>query len=709
MDKIKLTINGKKISANKGDSIFEAAKRANIYIPNLCYHPNLSAFGGCRLCIVEVENLRGFPTSCTTPAEDGMNIKTNSKKLNEIRRTVLELIISEHPLDCLTCYKNQNCELQAMAAYFGIDSVSFDRIKKDIPIDFETPLFQRDLNKCILCGRCVRACQELRGVGAIDFINRGDKAIIGTTYSRPLIESECRFCTACVEVCPTAALIDKHTKWLPNNFKKEFIVPCTHNCPANIDIPRYVRLVNEGKYSEALAVIREKVPFPASLGRVCFHPCESSCKRKEITDPIAIKNLKRAAADFGNNELWKVNSSVKPFNGKKVAIIGAGPCGLTAAYYLAKLGYKATVFEALPEPGGMMRYGIPSYRLPKEILEAEIAEITEIGVEILTNKKIENLENLKSDFDAIFIANGAHQGMKMNIEGEDLPSVQDCITLLRDVNLGKKPNLGDKVAIIGGGNSAIDASRTALRLGSKDVRILYRRTRAEMPANPEEILEAEEEGIHFEFLTAPVSISQKGTKLTVKSVKMCLGEPDSSGRRKPIPVEGSEYLEEYDSVILAIGQNPEIPLNWGLELQKNNTIKANLKTLETSTTGIFAGGDVVLGPSSVIEAIAHGRIAASQIDLFLGGDGVIDEVLVEKDSPSCLIGRIDNFGKLTRVELKAMDFNSRKTNFSEILKGYDDQTSKYEGSRCLKCDLRLNIQPNPLPPNDEKSYLNEEG
>ncbi len=708
MDKIVLTINGIKIPAKKGDTILEAAKRENIYIPTLCYHPDLSPFGGCRLCIVEVENLRGYPTSCTTPAEDGMKVKTNTRALNEIRKTALELIISEHPLDCLTCIKNQKCELQKIAAYMGIDSVRFERIQKNIQIDTINPLFDRDLAKCILCGRCVRACQELRGVGAIDFINRGDQAIIGTSFDRSLIDSECRFCTACVEVCPTAALVDKGTKWLPKNKKIEYLVPCTHNCPARIDIPLYVRLANEGKYSEALAVIREKVPFPASLGRVCFHPCETSCRRKELNEAIAIKNLKRAAVDYGDQGLWKKNTIIKPLNGKKVVIIGAGPSGLTAAYYLAKSGYKVTIFEALPELGGMMRYGIPSYRLPREVLDSEIAEIINMGVDIKTNTKVTDLDELQKTFDAIFIANGAQQGLKIRVEGEELEGVQDCITLLRNIALGIKPNLGEKVAVIGGGNSAIDAARTALRLGSKKVNILYRRTLTEMPANPEEVEEAEDEGVSIEFLTAPIKITKEETGLNITCIKMVLGEPDRTGRRRPVPIEGSEFTELYHSIILAIGQAPEVPCSWGLEVEKDGTIRTNPDTLETSKKGIFAGGDVVKGPASVIEAIAHGRQGAIQIDKYLGGDGIIDEVLVDKEISSCQIGRIDDFCRKERIQLSHLNRELRVKSFSEVQIGYKDNDSRYEGSRCLKCDLRLNINSIILPSDEERSYITEE-
>ncbi len=706
MNNVNITINNKKIITRDEDTILKAALREGIYIPNLCYHPTLSPFGACRLCVVEVENMRGYPTSCTTPVQEGMKIKTNTKTLNEIRKTAMELILSEHPQDCLTCVKNQKCELQSLSAYLGINNLSFSRVQKDLPKDLDTPLFFRDLDKCILCGRCVRACQELRGVGAIDFIYRGYDSIVGTKFSKPLRESECRFCTACVEVCPTAALFDKNTLWLPKEEKEKYVVPCTHNCPANIDVPKYVRLVGEGNYTEALAVIREKVPFPATLGRVCFHPCETTCRRQEINTPISIKNLKRVAADKGDWGYWRSKLTKKPATNKSVGIIGSGPAGLTAAYHLLRLGYNVTIFEALPELGGMMRYGIPAYRLPREVLDSEIQEIINLGLQVKTNFKVDNLDSLINEYLAILIAGGAHLGIKLGIDGENLPGVYDCVNFLRDVASGKKLLLGNKVGVIGGGNAAMDTARTALRSGAKSVTVLYRRSQAEMPANPEEIVETEEEGIKIECLTSPVKIVSNGQRLIITCAQMMLGEPDESGRKRPIPIKGCDIDREFDSIILAIGQSSEIPEGWGVS-QNRGVIQVNQSTLETTRKGVFAAGDIVLGPASVIEAIAQGRKSASNIDRFLGGTGMIDEIFTISEAPPCQIGRIDNFSDLDRVYPEYEDEHSRINSFIEVQKCLVDDLAHFEGNRCLKCDARLLIEENIFPPESERSYLNE--
>lgn len=707
MNKVHLTINDQKMIARADDTILKSALREGIYIPNLCYHPNLSPFGACRLCVVEVENMRGYPTSCTTPVQEGMRIKTNTKSLNEIRKASMELMLSEHPQDCLTCIKNQKCELQSLSAYLGINNVTFPRVQKNLPKDLDTPLFIRDLDKCILCGRCVRACQELRGVGAIDFIFRGYDSMVGTKFSKPLRESECRFCTACVEVCPTAALFDKNTLWLPREEKEKYLVPCTYNCPANIDVPKYVRLVGEGNYTEALAVIRERVPFPAILGRACFHPCETVCRRQEINDPISIKNLKRVAADKGDWDYWRSKINKKPATEKSVAIIGSGPAGLTAAYHLLKLGHQVTIFEALPELGGMMRYGIPAYRLPREVLDSEIQEILNLGLQVKTDFKIVDLDALINDYSAILIASGAHLGVKLGIDGENLPGVYDCVSFLRDVASGKKIALSDRVGVIGGGNAAMDTARTALRLGSKSVTILYRRSQVEMPANPEEITETEDEGVKIDCLTSPVKIVFDGQCLKITCAQMMLGEPDASGRRRPIPIKGCDLDSEFDSIIIAIGQNSEIPEGWGVS-QSQGVIQVNQNTLETTRKGVFAAGDIVLGPASVIEAIAQGRKSASNIDIFLGGTGIIDEIFTKPEIPPCQIGRIDNFSDLDRVCPKYEDEHSRINSFVEVQKLLVDDKAKIEGNRCLKCDIRLLIDENIPTPADERSYLKED-
>ena len=719
---IKLNIDGQQVEANEGLTVLEAAQEAGIYIPTLCYHPTLSAYGGCRLCVVEIEQMRGFPTACTAPATDGMVIQTSTPQLQEYRRGVLELILSEHPHACLTCWrrercrpydiclrsvditercvtcpKNQHCELQRVADYIGIGEITFPYTGKELPA-YDDPLIKRDYNLCILCGRCVRVCQETRGIGAIAFTQRGSQALVGTAFDHPLAESGCRFCGACVEVCPTGALMDRAVVEQPWLEREAVIVPCHYACPAGIDVPLYVYLAGEGKYQDALAIIREKVLFPGVLGRVCIHPCEQACRRNKLNEPIAIKELKRFVADRDNGDWKKLGRKLPPTN-RKVAIVGSGPAGLTAGYYLAKLGHAVTVFEALSKAGGMMRVGIPDYRLPKAVLDAEINEIEQTGVEIRLNNRVESIARLlEQGYQAIFLALGAHLGSKMRIEGEDSPGVIDGATFLRKVSLGEKVAAGNSVAVIGGGNVAIDSARTALRLGAKQVKILYRRTRAEMPASPEEVEGALEEGIDIVFLTAPLSIDQEKGRLKLDCIRMELGEPDASGRRSPVPVKRSEFSLYFDSVIAAIGQMPDIPDQFNLKTGRGNTIQVEEDTLETSRPGVWAGGDVATGPASVIEAIAAGRKVAMAIDRYLGGEGVIDEELTGERQIGLCVGPAEDFADRARVKMPCLAAGQRVTSFREVELGLDEPVAIAEGQRCFQCGIRRQIPPAPLPP-----------
>jgi len=459
--------------------------------------------------------------------------------------------------------------------------------------------------------------------------------------------------------------------------------PCSHTCPAGIDAPRYIRFIAQGKFAEALAVIREKIPFPSVCGYVCIHPCEAKCRRALLDDAIDIRGLKRFAAEHGNG-LWKQNSGVAPATGKSVAIVGSGPAGLTAAYYLAKQGHSVTVFEALPEPGGMMRVGIPDYRLPKDILKAEIKEIESVGVEIRTNSRVDSLEELtEQGYNAIFIAIGAHQGIGMGVRGEDSSKVMDCVSFLRDVSLGKGVKLGDRVAVIGGGNAAIDSARTALRLGAKEVTIIYRRTRSEMPASAEEIDGAIAEGVKIEFLASPSRIISKNGRVELGSIRMKLGAVDASGRPGPEPVEGSEFIMSFDTIIAAIGQRPEVPNKFKLTLGRGNTIQVDPDTLATSQDGVFAGGDAKSGPASVIEAIADGKQAAISIDKYLGGKGEIDEILAPPEEMAQLEEPIEG----RRVEVPTLPVAKRLKGFNLVELGLSEEAAIREAKRCLRCDL----------------------
>lgn len=463
--------------------------------------------------------------------------------------------------------------------------------------------------------------------------------------------------------------------------------PCSHACPAEVDVPRYIRRIAEGKYDEAVSVIRERIPFPSVCGYVCFHPCESKCRRGQVDEPIAIRALKRFAADHAPKAAW-IEKRTRPESGKRVAVVGSGPAGLTAAYYLARTGgHAVTVFEAFPEPGGMMRVGIPRYRLPKEVLDAEIGVIKEAGVEIRTSARIDSIRSLREQgYDAIFLALGAHAGIRMGITGEESEGVIDCVSFLRDVSLGMKVEVGEKVAVIGGGNAAIDASRTALRLGAKEVTIKYRRTPDEMPASPEEIEEAVHEGVKIEYLVAPQKISRRNGCLRMECVRMKLGKTDDKGRRRPEPVRGSNFEEEFHSVVMATGQLPEIPEEMEIKLHRPGVLPADPYTCATEMTGVFAGGDVVSGPASVIDAIAAGRQAAMNIDRYLGGAGLIEEQISTPENVSALPDLPEEEGERPRVKMPLLQLG-RLEGFTVVELGLMERGAIEEAQRCLRCDL----------------------
>jgi len=740
MMQISLTIDGLKLEVEEGLTILEAAQRAGIYIPALCYHPDLPPFDsvipsnivyqgsfriegtsegyeGCQLCLVEVEG-DGIKTSCNTPVKEGMIVHTKTQEIVERRQKILAKILSKHPHACLLCPQKEgcdlkhcisnvpederccskfnNCELRKVAEYVGIGDQIPRYTLKDLPVVQDEPLFIRDYNLCIGCTRCVRICNDVRGVGALSFTRLNGEIIVGT-IAPTLKDSGCRFCGACVEVCPTGALLDKGITWAE---RETHLIPCKNACPAGVDVPRYIRLIAEGKFAEAIEIIREEVPFPATLGRVCPHPCEDVCRRADLDDAINIKELKRFAAEHDRGLEGEL-TEIPPKTGKSVAIVGSGPAGMTCGYYLSKLGHQVTIFEALPEPGGMLRYGIPDYRLPKEVIEREIEEIRKVGVNIKTNTKVESLDEIfEQGFDAIFLAMGMSKGKKLGIEGEDSLGVIDGISFLRDVKQGKMIKLGQKVAVIGGGNVAVDAARTALRLGAKDVHILYRRSRAEMPAYAEEVEQALDEGVNINFLVMPYKISKKNGKLSLECFHMELGKPDLSGRRQPIPIKDKNFSMDFDNVIVAIGQRLDIPERFDLSLSPFGTLEVDSNTFTTSRKGVFAGGDMVSGPATVIEAIAMGKRVAQAIDQYLGGQGMIEEKLIETERPDPYLGRDEGFASLKRVEVPILQAEERSSGFKEVILGYTEEQAIEEAKRCLRCDLRLQISHPILPPEE---------
>lgn len=468
---------------------------------------------------------------------------------------------------------------------------------------------------------------------------------------------------------------------------------CQNACPAGVDVPRYISLIRQKRYGEAVALIREKNPFPAVCGRVCHHPCEGKCRRSQIDEPVAIRALKRFAADWELAHPGEAPApTVLPEKGTKVAVIGAGPAGLSAAYYLACLGHSVTVFEALPVAGGMLAVGIPEYRLPKEILDAEIDVIRKMGVEIHTDTPIDGRDGprrlLEGGYNAVFVAVGAHVPQRLNIPGEDADGVIPATEFLKAVKLGRNVNIGRKVAVIGGGNAAIDAARTSRRLGASEVHILYRRQREDMPADREEIEEALREGVKIHYLIAPTRILERDGRVAhMECERMRLGEFDRSGRRRPVPIEGSRFMIDVDTVIPAISQSPDVGFlrgMEGIELTQWDTLVVDPATLATGLPGVFAGGDCVTGPDTVIEAIAQGRKAAISIDRYLGGDGKIP---VHPDLGRELAGEIIEH-QCPRNPERTLQLSEREANFGEVSLGFTEEVALQEAMRCLRCDLK---------------------
>lgn len=567
MSVINITIDGKKVSGNAGDTILKIASANGIEIPTLCFAENVKLYGACGVCVVEAEGMPKLMRACATVASDGMVIHTDTPRVKQSRKIAFELLMSDHEGDC-----------------------------------------------------------------------QG---------------------------------------------------PCKLNCPAGTSCQEYVKQIALGNEKEAVKIIKDKLPLPSSIGRICPHPCEKACRRKMVEEPISIAHLKYYASDVDLFSNDKYMPELEADTGKKVAIIGGGPGGLTAAYFLRKHGHDVTVYDAMPKMGGMLRYGIPEYRLPKAILDKEIESIAEMGVKMINNTKIGkdiSLDELKSNFDATVIAIGAWKSTKIGCTGEDANGVFGGIDFLREVALGNKPAIGKNVMVVGGGNTAMDACRTAVRLGAENVYVVYRRTRAEMPAEDIEYAEACEEGVQFKFLCNPDEIiSENGKVKAVKLQIMELGEPDASGRRSPVPVAGKFETVEVDSVISAIGQKVNVGGFESIELNARGIIAADEHSFRTSVDGVFAIGDATnRGASIAIAAIGEANKAAEVINGYLAGNEVpYVAPYVSKTEPTP--EKFADREKQPRVKMPTRPAEERKHDFKEVNLGLTREQAMNEAKRCLEC------------------------
>jgi len=552
---------------------------------------------------------------------------------------------------------------------------------------------------CLGFGDCVKAC-------AFDAIKIG-------AHGYPVVnEMKCVGCGACEKVCPKDIMEIKtmSQRLLHLNQYDDRIAPCQQTCPAEIDIPKYVYQTKIGDYEGAVNTIRERNPLLLACGRVCPHPCEDKCRRGIEDEPVSINQLKRFVADHEMNLGKRLPISVAPSTGKKVAVIGGGPAGLSNAYFLRRLGHDVTIFDAMPKLGGMIRYGIPEYRLPKEVLAWEIDGILNLGIEhkpnVALGRDFDIGSLIASGYDAVFLGIGAWKDYTLGVEGENLQGCYTGINFLTNFAVwqqerpqDERPFIGKKCVVIGGGNTAIDCVRTLVRLGADEVNIVYRRTRKEMPANEVEIVAAEHEGINFTFLAAPTRVigDEAGQVTGLEYLKMELGEPDASGRRRPIPIEGSETVIDIDMLITAIGQGPDVffkdeskRLDEDLKLTRWNTIDSKDEiALQSSIPYIFSGGDAATGADLVVSAIGAGRRAARSIHFYLAGKDIAppSKTLFRNNIPVSIFESVSGITQLPRTKMPELPVDERIKSFVEADLVISEDEALYESSRCLECCL----------------------
>lgn len=542
---------------------------------------------------------------------------------------------------------------------------------------------------CLGLGDCVKSCL----FGALS---------LGPDGFPVVDEEKCVGCGACERTCPQDIIEVKtpSERFLTFNHENDCLAPCQQTCPAEINIPLYIEQIKKGDYEGAVHTIRERNPLLLSCGRVCPHPCEDKCRRGIEDEPVSINQLKRFAADHEMNSGKRYPISVAPATEKRIAVVGGGPAGLSCAFFLRRLGHDVTIYEAMPHLGGMIRYGIPEYRLPKKVLDWEIEGILNLGIEAKLNMtfgKDFDMEYLVSEgYDAVFLGIGAWKDSSLRVEGENLNGCYTGIDFLSRLSGGEALPIKKTAVVIGGGNTAIDCTRNLLRYGAEKVYIVYRRTRNEMPANPVEIEAAEHEGVEFNFLAAPISVKgdEDGSVTHLEFQKMELGEPDASGRRRPVPIEGSETLLETDMVITAIGQSPDISFTEKmqerlaeLKTTRWNTFDCDPDTLQTSIPYIFAAGDAATGPSLVIEAIGGGRRAARSIHQFVSGEEVKAEPgeLNKRYIEGSLFDSLTGIEKKPRAEMVELPVEERIKSFVEVDQVLTEEAALAESDRCLQC------------------------
>lgn len=731
-----ITIDGAPVETRDDWTILRAAWEAGLYIPTLCAYPDLPpqkdvppaeaihhgarriphapearGLDGCGLCVVTLEG-EGEVASCATGARDGMVVTTVGPDLERLRRRRLSEILARHPHACLTCTHREGCtrepcsmnvpveerccpllgrcELQDVAGFVGIDPSTPRYVPSGEGRITGEPLFDRDPELCIACGRCVRACIQ-REVGALGWVRDAQ----GVRWVGPLaptpVEAGCRLCGSCVEVCPTGALTDRGIK--PAE-KAEALVPCRSACPAGTDVPRYVRLAAEGRFAAAAAVVAERAPLVEVLGQICFHPCESACRRNEVNAaPISICRIKREAGRASAAGWTERLPAPRPSTHRKVAVVGAGPAGLVAAHTLRLLGHQVLLFEARGTLGGMLSHGIPPFRLARDVVSRETAALAE-GIEVRTGTVVGRngltVQDLRRAHEAVLVATGACLNGRLDLPGESLEGVRPGLDFLDDLAGGRLEGSlfsGQRVLVVGGGNVAMDCARSAVRMAAIAVDIVCLERRHEMPAHDEEVSRGEEEGIRFHHGWGIRTLAGNGALARVE-LKRCTRVLDESGRFDPRYDETQTRVLPADAAILAIGQHPDRSI------------------LPDSREGVFLAGDLDTGPRSVVEAIASGREAALAVDRHLGGAGQLALRMDSTPAPVTL-GRVEGFADLPRLE-PGPPASNRRQDLHSLAPGLGQDSARREADRCLRCDLRLGYRSPPRPPaREERLPLDE--
>ena len=696
MGKFTITLDGKTASAELGQTILEAALDNGVYIPHLCGHGGLAPAGACGMCAVKIKGTDGVTMACSTLVSEGLDIDTRDEMAEKIRKLACDFIFKTHPSDCTGCPKYGKCQLQTISQYVGDTGRKLRDKKLLIAADEKNPIILHEMHRCILCGRCVRICTDVRGVGAIRFEKvKGRMRVV--VCGENLTDAGCRYCSACVDVCPTGSIREHEAiaAKMEGKTREAAVVPCKDACPAKIDIPRYIRHISDGDCTAATAVVREKAPFPGVLGYICTHPCEPECKRGYINSPVSICGLKRFAAQNGADMPAGERENPPP-TGKRAAIIGAGPAGLTAAFFLARKGHEVTVFEAYEQAGGMLRCGIPGHRLPRDILDDEITAILSAGVSLKTNQRIENAPSLlKQGFDAVFAAIGAHRGMSLAIPGTDLAGVYVSTGFLRLAAAGT-PNPAAallRVMVLGGGDVAIDCAAVARRLGAAEVHLACLESYDAMTSSKDERAWSEEEGlIIHNGKTFLEIIGSSGRVVGMKLASVSGFRFDENGKSVVDVIPNSEEIIEVDAVVFAIGQRPDVGSEFGLDIGQNGGIAAS-DECATNVSGVFAAGDAVTGTASVIKAIAGARTAAEKMDIYLGGNGYIDDPPLPPPQRNPYLGKKKDFGIYERSAASCLHPEERSRCFDIMELGLSGEQAACEAGRCLQCDLRLDIAP----------------